>query len=59
MAYEPNWVALRLERELHEGVGQHQDKVVGNRSSDIGDSGPKDSTYPRNEPTGVLAAETM
>lgn len=29
MAYEPNWVALRLERELQEEVGQHQEKAVG------------------------------
>ncbi len=59
MASEPSWVALRLESEL----GQSQRLELGSMASRRCIWAAKlrhmGYTDPRNEPTGVRAAETM
>lgn len=66
MAWEPNWVALRLERELVVVRSQLVWSCVVLRTTIAlelpqSDGGAKrvSVTYPRNDPTGVLATETM
>jgi len=54
IAWDPNWTALRLERELcGRAVSCLSFTYIGPRSEYGG------GTYPRNDPTGVLTADAM